>query len=82
MGEFVLPVGVLAASLVLNYFFCLRPMRRGQCGSRTGQAVTDVDLDAELDRARSELKRLGESPVVGTDTQLGQPRASMPSPNE
>lgn len=78
MGELVIPVAVLAAAVVLNYIFCLRPMRRGHCGSRVVQPASPVDLDAELDRARSELKRLADSPAVGTDTQLGEPRASMP----
>jgi hypothetical protein len=31
MSELILPVAVLLASLALTYFFCLRPMQRGQC---------------------------------------------------
>lgn len=68
MTDWLLPVGVATAALVLTYLFCLRPMRRGQCsagavqaraGARRGCGEREAeDLDRALERARADLARL------------------------
>jgi len=58
MTDLLLPGGILVASLTLTYFFCLRPMRRGQCAHRGTHPSPDAELDAALWRARAELDRL------------------------
>lgn len=63
MSDVTLAVTVLAASLALTYFFCLRPMRRGMCAmapkARTGgQATAPVDREAEIARLREEITAL------------------------
>lgn len=67
MTDLLLPGGILVASLTLTYFFCLRPMRRGQCAHRGKQPSPDVAMDAALWRARVELDRLraGASDDIG-----------------
>jgi hypothetical protein len=59
--ELILPGIVVAASLALTYVFCLRPMRRGQCGmSRvvTSAAPVAEDRDAEVAALRAEVAAL------------------------
>ncbi|MGY4544425.1 hypothetical protein ACVWY0_004370 [Arthrobacter sp. UYNi723] len=63
MSELVLAATVLAASLALTYFFCLRPMRRGRCAmvpnaQAGGQATAPVDREAEIARLREEIAAL------------------------
>lgn len=68
MTEWLLPIGVVVASLSLTYFFCLRPMRRGRAGSdakgggagchATQDAGRSCDIENELARARAELTEL------------------------
>lgn len=58
MIDLLLPGGIVAASLTLTYFFCLRPMRRGECVHRGTQPSPNVELDAALRRARADLDEL------------------------
>ncbi|WP_299168245.1 hypothetical protein [uncultured Arthrobacter sp.] len=62
MSELILPVVVLLASLVFTYFFCLRPMRRGQCtlGRQARQAgeQTPSAQAEELTRLREQVEAL------------------------
>ncbi len=67
MTSWLLPVGILAASLILTYLCCLRPMRHGRfsmsaantstgrCCARSGSGT---DLDEAVNRARAELSDL------------------------
>ena len=65
MSEWLLPVGVSLAAVVLTYLFCVRPMRRGHChgSSRAGSPAPgadrdQADLDRALDAARNDLGAL------------------------
>jgi hypothetical protein len=61
VSEWLLPAGTAVAALTLTYFFCVRPMRRGQCASTSpAPAVAPEELDRALVRARAELARLGQ----------------------
>lgn len=63
MSGWLLPVAVLVTSVALTYLFCLRPMRRGRCGSAPSRQTADADqLDADLARARIQLDRLRADP--------------------
>lgn len=62
MSELALPVVVLLASLALTYFFCLRPMRRGQCAlgrqaRPAGEQVPSTQA-AELAKLREQVEGL------------------------
>lgn len=59
MSELVLPVVVLLASLAATYFFCLRPMQRGQCGlgRQAGEQVPSAQA-AELAKLREQVEAL------------------------
>lgn len=56
-----LPLAVFIAAVVLTYFFCIRPMRRGDCamGARQGDDQTAREL--ELARTQLELLRLQQA---------------------
>ncbi len=63
MTEWALPVAVLLASLTATYFFCLRPMRRGNCAisprSSTAGASGVPSADAaELAQLRQQVAAL------------------------
>ncbi len=61
MTEWLLPLGVTAASLSMTYFFCLRPMRKGHCragGQQQQQVNRPEQLERDLNRARTELDSL------------------------
>jgi hypothetical protein len=53
MSELWLPASTAAAAVALTYLFCVRPMRRGNCGMARSQPGRD--LDRELVEARSRL---------------------------
>lgn len=62
MSELVLPVVVLLASLAATYFFCLRPMQRGQCAlgrqaRPAGEQVPSTQA-AELAQLREQVEAL------------------------
>lgn len=60
-----LPLAVLVASLLLTYFFCIRPMRRGACAMHPRGAAGDQHRAAELKQLRQEIDALRrESPSV------------------
>jgi len=59
VSEWWLPAGILLAAVGLTYFFCVRPMLRGNCAtSASGRSSTAEELDRALDEARTELTRL------------------------
>ena len=68
MTEWLLPIGVVVASLALTYFLCLRPMRRGSAESAavgrqagchaSNDAGRNGEIENELARARAELTEL------------------------
>lgn len=58
MSDWWLPAGVLLAALALNYFFCLRPMRRGTSCQGLARPATSEELDRALEFTRAELARL------------------------
>lgn len=69
MSGLVLAVTVLAASLVLTHFFCLRPTRRGRCAMvpnarAGGQATAPVDRVDEIARLREEFAALKGASVT------------------
>lgn len=77
MTEYLLPGGVLVASLAMTYYFCLRPMRRGHCGPGEKQHATHDELELALQQARLDLARLRAGMTDKTGTPAGQP----PSPS-
>lgn len=63
MTDLVFTATALLASLVLMYFFCVRPMRRGRCAMTPearagGQASAATDREAEIARLRDEIAPL------------------------
>lgn len=63
MTEWALPVAVLIASLTATYFFCLRPMRRGNCAispraSNPGVSTVSPAQTAELAQLREQVAAL------------------------
>jgi len=56
--DVLLPAGVLAASLTMAYFLCLRPMRRGHCGLGRARSSVDAEADHALRQARADLDRI------------------------
>lgn len=58
--ETLLPVGVAAATLVLTYFTCLRPMRRGHCMMmpKKQESVENRDVSGEIAQLRAEIAAL------------------------
>jgi len=70
----VLPILVLAGAIASTYFFCVRPMRRGDCTmahgrspgkSRDDHDATSSSFDADLAEIRQELALLRQSTEVG-----------------
>lgn len=65
MSQWLLPVTVSVAAIVVMYVFCLRPMRRGRChassqaaGRGPGADRDHQDLDRALAAARRDLEAL------------------------
>ena len=52
MSELWLPATVAAAAVTFTYFFCVRPMRRGQC------AMTSPAAENRLDKELTEAQRV------------------------
>jgi hypothetical protein len=52
--DVLLAGGVFVAAVLASYFFCIRPMRRGQCAMKPQLG----DRDEELRRLREEVDRL------------------------
>lgn len=77
MTEWLLPLAVTAASLSMTYFFCLRPMRRGHCGTgrQLQRPTTRPDrLDHELNQARIDLDSLRTGSSASTPSRPSQGR--------
>ncbi len=77
MTEFLMPVGVLVASLATTYYFCLRPMRRGHCGPGARQEATHDDVELSLQQARLDLARFRAGLTDSAGTRAGQPQLSV-----
>lgn len=77
MTEFLVPGGVLVASLAMTYYFCLRPMRRGHCGPDARQNTTNGELEMALQQARLDLARLRAGLSDEAGTPAGQPQPSV-----
>lgn len=63
--ETLLPVGVAAAALVLTYFVCIRPMRRGHCMMmpRSQAPVENPAVSGEIAQLRAEVAALRDENV-------------------
>lgn len=62
MTDLLLPAGIIAISLAMTYFFCVRPMRRGRCAHPSTKRLADDELDLALQHARTEVERLRAQP--------------------
>lgn len=58
MSDLLLPAGIIAASLAMTYFFCIRPMRKGHCAMQGSQNSADTELDLALRKARADLEKI------------------------
>lgn len=63
MTEFGLAFAILAASLVVTYFFCLRPMRLRHCAMTPNRGAGEHsakvrERDAEASRLRAQIAAL------------------------
>lgn len=58
MTDLLLPAGIIAASLAMTYFCCVRPMRRGHCAGQGLQHSADNELDRALRQARADLEKI------------------------
>ena len=76
MTSLWLPAGIIAASLALTYFFCVRPMRQGHVGTRVAQSSAERELDLAVRQARADLEQL-RSGASGEET--APPRDPRPS---
>ncbi len=58
--ETLLPVGVAATAIVLTYFTCIRPMRRGHCTMtpRSQEPVENPAVSGEIAQLRAEIATL------------------------
>lgn len=58
--ETFLPIGITAAALVLTYFTCIRPMRRGHCMTmpRSREPVENPAISGEIAQLRAEIAAL------------------------
>jgi hypothetical protein len=57
MTSLLFAIAVFAAAATLTYFFCIRPMRRGQCGM-AGTTDADHQRRQELESLRQEIDEL------------------------
>lgn len=74
--ETFLPVGVTVVALVLTYFTCIRPMRRGHCmvAPPGRESVEDPALSQEIAQLRGEIAAL-RSDDLGHHDRGSSPRA-------
>lgn len=72
MGELWLPATAAAAAVTFTYFFCVRPMRRGQCAMTS--SADENRLDKELTEAQSALARM-RADQHASDLTAGDPAA-------
>ncbi len=49
---------IAIAAITATYYFCIRPMRRGECGTAAGQNQPDEARDREIAELREELRIL------------------------
>ncbi|MGK7223456.1 hypothetical protein ACSNO4_11755 [Kocuria flava] len=50
---------ILAASVIFTYFFCLRPMKRGQCAMTSCMPTSKpMSREAEIAQLRQEIQDL------------------------
>ncbi len=73
--DWALPLAIIAASLGLTYFACIRPMRRGHCAMLPQQRATGTtDSDAEIARLRADVTQLREQQRLETGPTAGAGR--------
>ena len=77
MNELILAGSIFLASLAMTYFFCLRPMRRGNCSMGHGSCrpepgVTGTDRGQELVRLRNQIAALRQE-GAGRGTSRSRP---------
>ncbi len=83
MTDWLLPIGMVVASLALTYFLCLRPMRRGSADSAaigrqvgchaSNDAGRNGELENELARVRAELTELKAARDTGGASTITEP---------
>lgn len=78
MSDLLLPAGIIAASLAMTYFFCIRPMRKGHCAMQGSQNSADTELDLALRKARTELEKIRSA----TPDMVSNPAGRPSIPNE
>lgn len=69
---------IAAAAITATYFFCIRPMRRGQCGMATGDDQRDVERTREIAELREELRILRVEDSLGSGPAPEQSAAPAP----
>lgn len=64
--ETYVPLGIAVVSIVLTYFVCIRPMRRGHCMtmSMNRQPAETDDSLREITELRAEVAALRGEPVA------------------
>ena len=78
MSDLLLPAGIIASSLAMTYFFCIRPMRKGHCAMQGSRNPADTELDLALRQARTELQKIRSATLDMVSKPAGRPS----DPNE
>ncbi len=65
---------IAVAAITATYYFCIRPMRRGECGMAAGQYQPDEARNREIAELREELRILrAEDALEGNQASGGWP---------
>lgn len=67
----LLLAGIIAASLAMTYFCCIRPMRKGHCANQGSQNSADNELDLALRQARADLEKIRSEAPDNVSTPSG-----------
>lgn len=70
---------IAAAAITATYFFCIRPMRRGQCGMAMGDDQRDEKRTREIADLREELRILRAEDSLGSGPARKQGETPAPS---
>lgn len=65
------------AAIAATYYFCIRPMRRGECGTATG-GNEDEERSREIAALREELRILRAEDALDSD-QAAEPGKQPPA---
>lgn len=71
----LLAASVIAASLAMTYFLCVRPMRQDHCANQGSRHMADTELDVALHQARTELERVRSKAYDNVSDQSSRPLA-------